>query len=74
MNRIEINILKYVPKSKLPAIKSIYVDTDGYWIVLNDGWNATRTDERCKVIHEDTIKNLRYQIAGIEREVYLNEH
>lgn len=59
------NILKYIPKSKLNAIKNCWKDEDGYWITLNDGWNADRVDRNAKTIHEDTIKDLRYQISGI---------
>lgn len=59
------NILKYVPKEKREAIHDAYRDDDGMWIVLKNGWEASRTDSGCHVIHEDTIKELRYQIAGI---------
>ena len=59
-------ILKYVPKSKRAWVWSCYKDSDGYWIVLHNGYYATRTDARCHVIHEDTIAQLRYQIGGIE--------
>ncbi|MBR0542515.1 MAG: hypothetical protein IJK26_10000 [Clostridia bacterium] len=61
------SILKYVPKSKLSAIRSCWKDSDGYWITLNDEWNADRTDWNCHTIHEDSIAQLRYQIAGISR-------
>lgn len=60
-------ILKYVPKSKLAAIRDAYRDDDGYWICLNDGWEAINTDDGATTIHEDTVKELRYQIAGIRR-------
>jgi hypothetical protein len=60
-------ILKYIPKSKQAAIKSCWHDSDGYWITLNEDYNADNTDDNCKTIHEDTIKQLRYQIAGIRR-------
>lgn len=60
-------IMKYVPSSKKDSIRSAWKDGDGMWIVLNDGWNADRTDARCRTIHEDTLKDLRYQIAGIRK-------
>lgn len=60
-------ILKYVPKSKIEAISDAYRDEDGYWICLNEGWNASNMDTVCRTIHEDTIKELKYQIAGIKR-------
>lgn len=58
-------IMKYIPKSKLDAIRSCYQDSDGYWIELKDGYVADRTDRNAHTIHEDTITQLRYQIAGI---------
>lgn len=58
-------IMRYVPKNKKNAINDAWRDDDGYWIILNDGWNADRMDFRCHTIHEDNIPELRYQIAGI---------
>lgn len=60
-------IMKYIPKSKLEAISDAWIDSDGMWITLKDGWNADRMDYDCHVIHEDTIKWLRWQIAGIRK-------
>lgn len=61
------SILKYVPALKREAIRDAYRDQDGIWITLRDGWEASRTDSGCHVIHEDTISDLKYQIAGIQR-------
>ena len=61
------SILKYVPASKREAIRDAYRDQDGIWITLRDGWEASRTDSGCHVIHEDTVSDLKYQIAGIQR-------
>ena len=58
---------KYIPQSKRSAICEIWKDSDGYWITLNIGWVADRTDSNARVIHEWTIKDLRYQIAGIKK-------
>lgn len=60
-------IMKYIPKTKHEAIRECFRDSDGYWIYLNDGWNADRMDSDCRVIAEDTISQLRYQISGISR-------
>lgn len=60
-------IMKYVPKSKKEAISDAWKDSDGIWIILKDGWNADRMDSNCRVIHEDYISDLRYQIAGIKK-------
>ena len=60
-------IMRYVPKSKVEAIRDAYEDEDGLWIYLYKGWEASRTDIGCHVIHQDNIKDLRWQIAGIRR-------
>ena len=58
---------KYIPKSKRSAVREIWKNSDGYWITLNIGWVAERTDSNARAIHEWTIKDLRYQIAGIKK-------
>lgn len=60
-------IMKYVPKKKADAIRTCYRDDEGYWITLCEGWEASNMDSGCRTIHEDTIQELRYQIAGISR-------
>ena len=59
-------IMRYIPTKKQAAILTAYHDEDGYWIGLKPGWHASRTDEGIRTIHEDTITELRYQVAGIE--------
>ena len=62
-----MDIMKYIPKSKRSAIRDAYRDDDGYWICLHEGWEASRMDSGCRVIHEDYIADLKWQIAGIRR-------
>ena len=70
-NGIDPKIMKYIPKSKHNTISSCWRDSDGYWITLKDGYNAGRMDNGgCHTIHEDTIAELKYQIAGIEIDEY----
>lgn len=61
------DIFSYIPKSKRVAVRDCYKDSDGYWICLNPGWEASNMDAGCRTIHEDTIADLRYQIKGIRR-------
>ena len=65
---MDSRIMKYIPKSKVAAVSDAWYNEDGYWITLREGWNAGRTDAGCRVIHEDNITGIRWQIAGIERE------
>ena len=67
MARTKEQILRYVPKSKMEAIRDAWEDSDGMWIILKNGWNADRMDYNCHTIHEDTVADLRYQIAGIRK-------
>lgn len=69
-------ICRMIPKSKQKAIREIYEDTDGFWIVLNEGWNADGTDWcGCRTIHcggdgeteEGTVEDLKYQISMIRK-------
>ena len=60
-------IMRYIPKGKREAVYDEWEDSDGIWIMLMEGWNADRGDYRCRTIHEDTVKDLRYQIAGIRK-------
>lgn len=60
-------IMKYVPKTKREAVDEAYRDDDGYWIILKEGWEAERIDRGCRVICQDTVAELRYQIGGIRR-------
>lgn len=70
-NGQDTQIVRYIPKSKRYMIESCWKDSDGYWITLKDGFNAGRMDvSGCHTIHEDTIAELRYQIAGIEVDRY----
>lgn len=64
---MDSKIMKYVPKSKAEAISKVWTDEDGMWITLKEGWEAGRMGGGVHVIHEETIRELRYQIAGIER-------
>lgn len=61
------SIMKYIPKSKQDGIRDCFRDEDGIWIWLKEGWNADRMDSECRVICEDTIKDLRWQIGGIRK-------
>ena len=64
---LDQKIMKYVPKSKVDGIEDAYIDDDGMWLVVKPNWNADRMDSCCHTIHEDNIKDLRYQIAGIRK-------
>lgn len=62
---MDANIMRYIPRRKQAAVRDCYRDDDGYWICLHEGWEASNTDAGCRTIHEDNIRDLRYQIAGI---------
>lgn len=66
MDERDKRIMKYVPKSKQAAVRLAWHDDEGYWITLNDGYRNGNWGGH--VIHEDTIAQLRKEIAAIEQE------
>lgn len=68
-------IMRMIPKSKKASVYDAWEDSDGIWIMLNEGWNADGMDSCCRTIHcggEDepipaTIKELRDQISMIRK-------
>ena len=69
-------VMGMVPKSKKAAIREVYIDSDGIWVILNEGWNADGMDSRCRTIHcgdeEDVdsvevVQDLKYQIGCIRK-------
>lgn len=55
------------------AIKEVYEDQDGIWIILNEGYEARNMDRGCRTIHcggddepwDRTVEDLRYQLHGV---------
>jgi hypothetical protein len=41
---------RLIPRNKKAAIREIYEDVDGWWVILNDGWNADGMDFDCRTI------------------------
>lgn len=62
-----MDISKYIPKKlyKAGAIQDAFVDSDGYWIWLNDGWYSYDAADDCGMVHEYTIKDLKCAIKQI---------
>ena len=68
-------ICQMIPKGKQKAIREIYEDEDGFWIILNEGWNADGMDYECRTIHcggddeteASTVEDLKYQISMIRK-------
>lgn len=60
-------IMKYIPKSKRAAVNDCWRDSDGYWITLKEGYEFYNLDSGARAICQDTISELRYQIAGIRK-------
>lgn len=61
------DISKYIPKKLYDAgaIQHACIDSDGYWIYLNEGWHAYDGADDCATIHECTIKDLKDAVKGI---------
>ena len=69
------SIMRMIPKEKKASVYDAWEDSDGIWIMLNEGWNADNMDDVCRTIHcggEDeplkaTLADLKYQISGIHK-------
>ena len=60
------SVMSYIPESKREGIYDAWEDSDGMWISLKKGWIADRSCAQ-HTIHEDHVKDLMYQIAGIRK-------
>ncbi len=58
------DLWKYIPKKLEEAIDETSVDSDGYWIYLNEGWNV----DGDRIIHCHTIEDLKHEIKRITRD------
>lgn len=64
-SRKSADLWQYIPKKLYPAVEDVMIDSDGYWIVLQEGWLAYDQGEDCGAIHEFTIKDLKNAIKTI---------
>lgn len=55
------DLWKYIPKRLEEAVDETAVDSDGYWIYLNEGWN----EDGERTIHVYTVTDLKEAINGI---------
>ena len=58
------DLWKYIPESLIEAIEETAIDSDGYWIYLNEGWNMDGE----RVIHTYTILDLKEDINDIVKD------
>lgn len=58
------HILAYTSKQKAKGIKEAWKDDKGYWVTLNDGYEASRSDNK-QLIFATCLSELRTQMYGI---------
>jgi len=58
-----------IAKKYEPMVKEIYHDSDGYWVYTAEGYYAAGMGccDECHTIHEDTVKELLWQIRQIKK-------
>ena len=71
--KVSTNIWKYIPDRLDDAVDSAYVDGDGYWIYLNDGYTAYDGGEACGIIHTYTVSDLKEDIKTIRKGGFKHE-
>ena len=65
-SRKSTDLWQYIPKKFHPAVADTLIDTDGYWIYLEEGWSAYDHGSDCSIIHEYNISDLRVAIKTIK--------
>lgn len=60
-------IWKYIPASKQAFVTFASVDSDGYWVGLDEDHVAYDGGEDCRTIHEHTVSDLIEAIKTIRR-------
>ena len=65
-SRKSADLWQYIPKKFYPAVDHVTIDSDGYWVYLEEGWSAYDHGSDCGVIHEYTIAGLKEAIKTIE--------
>lgn len=61
------NILNYIPKRALPAISDAWHDSDGYWVMIREGWHVKDYFAE-HTIHEDTLDEIREVAKNIVKD------
>ena len=61
------NILNYIPKRALPAISDAWHDSDGYWVMIREGWHVEDYFAE-RTIHEDTLAEIKAVAKNIVRD------
>lgn len=61
------DLWQYIPEKYAEAISGCHVDSDGYWIYLEQGWAAYDHAEDCGIIHEYNIADLKAAVKTIAR-------
>lgn len=63
------NLLNWIPKRYHAAISDVYLDDDGIWVCIREGWKCDETvcgAER--TIHEDTLEAVLQCVKTIKRD------
>lgn len=61
------NILNYIPKRALPAIRDAWHDDDGYWVMIREGWHIEGYFAE-HTIHEDTLAEVKRVAKNIVKD------
>lgn len=55
-----------IPKKYQERVEELWYDSDGYWLILKEGWRSPEMD--CRTIHEDTQARVLNYLRGTELE------
>lgn len=61
------NILNYIPKRAHSGIYKAWHDSDGYWVMLREGWHVEDYFAE-HTIHEDTLAEIKVVAKNIVKD------
>ncbi len=61
------NLLSCIPKRALPAVQDAWHDSDGYWVMLREGWHVEDYFAE-HTIHEDTLAEIKAVAKRIRKD------
>lgn len=61
------NILNYIPKRALAAVSDAWQDSDGYWVMIREGWHVKDYFAE-HTIHEDSLEEIKAVAKNIVRD------
>ena len=60
------SLWRYIPKKYRNMLQDARIESDGYWIYLENGYRAYDGGEDCAIIHEYNLADLKAALKTIQ--------